>query len=124
MPEAEANAKFMTQIGPGMFQGVQRLPLLPLLATDGHADAGVAPIRADLDVGYFHLQEPGIIQFEGNQFRQFFANCFGYAQCAAFVHIDQGREPGAGSRGWLQPFDRRIGQFATEEGGGFVLGGA
>jgi hypothetical protein len=98
MPEVQANAQFVAQIGLGMLKGLQRFPLLPLLAADGYADAGMAAIRADMNVRNFDVQEPGIVQFEGNEFRQFFANCFGYAQCAAFVHLGQGPRPGAGAK--------------------------
>ena len=86
IPEAQADSKLMTQIMPRMVKSIEGLLLLPLLAADGNADAGITAIRTDVDVGDFDIQKPGIVQFEGNEFRQFFANGFGYAQCAAFVH--------------------------------------
>lgn len=86
MPEAQADAKLMTQIMPRMIEGLDSLALLPFLAADGHADAGITAIRADVDICDLDVQEPGIVHFEGNKLREFFANCFGYAQCAAFVH--------------------------------------
>jgi hypothetical protein len=61
IPEAQTDPKLMTQILPRMIEGIEGLPLLPFLAADGNADAGMTAIGADVDIGNFDIQEPGIV---------------------------------------------------------------
>jgi hypothetical protein len=77
--ETQTGGQFVTQIMPGVLQSGQRIPLLPLLPTQSDSDVGVPAIGADVDLRDRHIPEPGVVQFEADQFGKFLADSFRYA---------------------------------------------
>ena len=57
-----------------VFEGGQGRALLALAAAHRHADIGMAAVGADMDFRHLHDQQPRIVGFETDDFRQFLAN--------------------------------------------------
>ena len=86
----------MPQVVPRMFQGIERLLLLPLIAANCDPDCGMPSVRAYVHLCDFHGQKPRIGGFETDDLDEFLPDRLRDPQCATLIHS----KGGPGARGW------------------------
>ena len=86
MPEFEPRSELMAKIALSMFEGRKRLFLLLFTTPQSDPNARMATVGADMHLGDLHRQQTRIVGFEAYNLAEFFAQGFGDAECATFIH--------------------------------------